>query len=110
MTHYGKYQHITFDRSDDGVLTVTLNRPEALNAADEMLHRELSWVFADIARDKATRAVVLTGAGKAFCAGGDLKHGLSMDREQTDAMVEEGRKIILDILEVPQPIIAAGKG
>ena len=110
MTPYDRYQHITFERSADGVLTVTLNRPEALNATDEMLHRELSWVFADIARDKATRAVVLTGAGKAFCAGGDLKHGLSMNREQTDAMVEEGRKIILDILEVPQPIIAAVNG
>ncbi len=43
MTPYDRYQHITFDRSDDGVLTVTLNRPEALNATDEMLHRELSW-------------------------------------------------------------------
>ena len=70
MTPYDKYQHITFERGGDGVLTVTLNRPEALNATDEMLHRELSWLFADIARDKATRAVVLTGAGKAFCASG----------------------------------------
>ena len=99
MTPYNRYQHITFERSGDGVLTVTLNRPEVLNATDEMLHRELSWVFTDIARDKATRAVVLTGAGQGVCAGGDLKHGLSMNQEQTDAMVEEGRKIILDILE-----------
>ena len=109
MTAYEKYRHVAFARSG-GVLTVTLNRPEALNATDELLHRELSWVFADIARDKETRAVVLTGAGKAFCAGGDLKHGLSMNTQQTDAMVEEGRKIILDILEVPQPIIAAVNG
>ena len=106
---YDGYQHIKFERVG-GVLTVTLNRPDALNATNELLHRELSRVFADIARDKATRAVVLTGAGKAFCAGGDLKHGLSMNRQQTDAMVEEGRKIILDILEVPQPIIAAVNG
>ena len=47
-------------------MTATLNRPEALNATDEMLHRELSSVFANIARDKATWAVVLTGAGKAL--------------------------------------------
>ncbi len=106
---YIDYQYITFERND-GVLTVTLNRPEALNATNERLHRELSRVFADIAQDKATRAVVLTAAGKAFCAGGDLKHGLSMNREQTDAMVEEGRKIIIDLLEVPQPIIAAVNG
>ena len=51
MRAYEKYQHIAFERSG-GVLQVTLNRPEALNATDELLHRELSWVFADIARDK----------------------------------------------------------
>lgn len=107
--HYQDYNNIRFERVD-GVLTVTLDRPEALNATDENLHKELSRVFADIAQDKETRAVVLTGAGKAFCAGGDLKHGLSMNRGQTDAMVEEGRKIIMDILEVPQPIVAAVNG
>ena len=106
---YQDYEFIKFDRTDS-VLTVTLNRPDARNATNEHLHRELSQVFADIAQDKATRAVVLTGAGSAFCAGGDLKHGLSMNREQTDAMVEEGHKIIMDILEVPQPIIAAVNG
>ena len=106
---YEKYTRIAFERSGS-VLTVTLNRPDALNATDELLHRELSQVFADIAQDRETRAVILTGAGKAFCAGGDLKHGLSMNRDQTDAMVEEGRKIIIDILEVPQPIIAAVNG
>ena len=106
---YENYQNISFARVD-GILTVTLNRPDALNATDERLHWELSRVFADIARDRETRAVILTGAGQAFCAGGDLKHGLSMNRAQTDAMVEEGRKIIMDILEVPQPIIAAVNG
>ncbi len=109
MGIYSNYTHIAF-KKNGAVLTVTLNRPDALNATDELLHNELSRVFADIARDKDTRAVILTGAGKAFCAGGDLKHGLSMNRRQTDAMVEEGRKIILDILEVPQPIIAAVNG
>ena len=96
VNSYDKYTRIAFERSG-GVLTVTLNRPDALNATDELLHRELSQVFADIAQDRETRAVILTGAGKAFCAGGDLKHGLSMNRDQTDAMVEEGRKIIIDI-------------
>ena len=107
--NYQGYEFIKFDR-EAGVLTVTLNRPDARNATDQYLHKELSQVFADIAQDKETRAVVLTGAGSAFCAGGDLKHGLSMNRELTDAMVEEGRKIILDILEVPQPIVAAVNG
>ena len=106
---YSNYDFIKFDRSE-GVLTVTLDRPGARNATDQYLHKELSRVFADIAQDKLTRAVILTGAGSAFCAGGDLKHGLNMNREQTDAMTEEGRKIIMDILDVPQPIIAAVNG
>ena len=106
---YENYNNISFDRVER-VLTVTLNRPDALNATDEQLHKELSRVFADIPQDKDAQAVILTGAGKAFCDGGDLKHGLSMNRDQTDAMVEEGRKIILDILEVPQPIVAAVNG
>jgi len=104
--NYSNYDFIKFDRSE-GVLTVKLNRPGARNATDQYLHKELSRVFADIAQDKKTRAVILTGAGSAFCAGGDLKHGLNMNREQTDSMTEEGRKIIMDILDVPQPIIAA---
>ena len=107
--NYENYEDIIFERTG-GVLAVTLNRPEARNATDERLHKELSRVFADIARDRETRAVILTGAGTAFCAGGDLKHGLNMNRDQTDAMVEEGRKIIMDILEVPQPIVAAVNG
>jgi len=107
--NYSNYDFIKFDRSE-GVLTVKLNRPGARNATDQYLHKELSRVFADIAQDKKTRAVILTGAGSAFCAGGDLKHGLNMNREQTDSMTEEGRKIIMDILDVPQPIIAAVNG
>jgi enoyl-CoA hydratase len=107
--NYENYEDIIFERTG-GVLAVTLNRPEARNATDERLHKELSRVFADIAQDRETRAVILTGAGTAFCAGGDLKHGLNMNRDQTDAMVEEGRKIIMDILEVPQPIVAAVNG
>ena len=109
MMNYEDYDFIKFYRSN-GVLTVTLDRPEARNATDQYLHKELSRVFADIAQDKLTRAVILTGAGSAFCAGGDLKHALTMNREQIDAMTEEGRKIIMDILDVPQPIIAAVNG
>ena len=70
MTPYERYQHITFDRTAEGVLTVTLNRPEALNSTDEMLHRELSWVFADIAQDKA--GLWWFSSGREAMTGGDL--------------------------------------
>src|SRR5262249_12007249 len=54
------------------VRLVTLNRPDALNATNEELHRELALVWPDLAADPDVRAIVLTGAGRAFCGGGDL--------------------------------------
>ncbi len=59
--------------SADGVLTITLNRPEALNAFIPELHRELADALKQAERDAATRVLVITGAGRAFCAGQDLK-------------------------------------
>jgi enoyl-CoA hydratase len=66
------YQQLTFERRDNGVLLITLNRPEKYNATDEQMHGELARVWADVSRDPQTRVAVVTGAGKAFCAGGDL--------------------------------------
>ena len=57
----------------DAVATGTLNRPEALNAVDHVMHLELEEVLALVAEDQDVNAVVLTGAGKAFSAGGDIK-------------------------------------
>ena len=57
---------------DAGVATLTLNRPDALNAFDLTMARELEQFFLTDARDDAVRAVVVTGAGRAFCAGMDL--------------------------------------
>src|SRR5258708_40318964 len=69
---HSAYQHRLFERRDRGVLLVTTNRPEKYNAAHEAMHGELARVWADIPRDDETRVVVVTGAGKAFSAGGDL--------------------------------------
>ena len=57
----------------DGVATVTLNRPAALNAFSQPMQRELAALIPELAADDAVRAVILTGAGRAFCAGGDIK-------------------------------------
>jgi enoyl-CoA hydratase/carnithine racemase len=58
---------------DSGVAIATLNRPEVRNAIDDATRAELSEVLAHVSRDNSIRALVLTGAGKAFCAGGDIK-------------------------------------
>ncbi|MBO3275665.1 enoyl-CoA hydratase/isomerase family protein [Pseudomonas schmalbachii] len=106
---YSKYQAIKFSQ-EGRVLTVTLNQPESLNAVSSILHTELSQVFADIAQDKTVDAVVLTGAGRAFSAGGDLSWFHGMPQEDLDRLFVEARKIIIDILELPQPLITAVNG
>ena len=106
---YSRYECLSVER-DARVLTVALNRPQALNAINAQLHTELSQVFADIAQDADTEAVVLTGKGRAFCAGGDIKWFQDMTPAQLDALFAEARKIIIDLLEVEQPIVAAVNG
>ena len=106
---YSRYHSLSCERQDT-VLIVSLNRPEALNAINADLHTELSHVFADIALDQETHVVVLTGKGRAFSAGGDIKWFQDMTPPQLDALFIEARKIIVDLLEVQQPIIAAVNG
>ena len=66
------YQHLILERAD-GVATITLNRPDAFNALDLALGRDLFHASLEVDEDPAVRCVVITGAGKAFCAGGDVK-------------------------------------
>ena len=69
---FKKYPALTFERRDFGVLLMTIDRPESMNAIDAQLHNHLSRVWLDIDDDEETSVVVVTGAGKAFSAGGDL--------------------------------------
>ena len=71
MALFDDYQAILFNRRGR-VLEVTLNRPDKLNATDAVLHTELARVFTDISNDPDSDVVVLTGAGRAFSAGGDI--------------------------------------
>ncbi|MFL5197993.1 MAG: enoyl-CoA hydratase/isomerase family protein [Microvirga sp.] len=66
------YQHVNVERAD-GVATLTLNRPDAYNALDLMLGRELFQAAIELDEDAGVRCVVITGSGRAFCAGGDVK-------------------------------------
>lgn len=106
---YSRYHYLSAERKDK-VLTVSFNRPESLNAINAALHTELSRIFADIAQDQETEVVLLTGKGRAFCAGGDIKWFQEMTPGQLDDLFIEARKIIIDMLEVEQPIIAAVNG
>ena len=94
------------------VRVVTLNRPEALNATDEALHRELANVWPDLDADPEARAIVLTGAGTAFSGGGDLHllDRMVQDPELRAATMAEGAAIVEGMTSVRVPIVAAVNG
>jgi len=105
------YKALLLER-DGGVLTVTLNRPETLNAFDEQMDIEMSRLFLDVAEDKETRVVVLTGAGRAFSAGGDIEHMQAVIDNPTLFLegMQRAKKIVFSMLDCPKPVIAKING
>ncbi len=96
-------------QADAGVLTITLNRPDALNALNAAMRRELLAAFKSAGRDDATRAVVITGAGRGFCAGADLRGG-SEEREFRRVIATEYNPLIEAIRGLEKPVIASVNG
>lgn len=92
-------------------VTLTINRPEAFNALNEQVLRELRAAVLDAAAEPAVRAVVITGAGdKAFSAGADLKELRSMSAERAHERLSAGQQVMRDIEQAPVPVIAAVNG
>ena len=98
--------------ADGPLRVVTLNRPEHLNATNRALHRGLSLVWRELLEDADARVVILTGAGKAFSAGGDFHFmtQLQSDEKFREETMEEARTILLDMIRFPLPVIAAVNG
>jgi len=98
--------------SDGPVRTVVFNRPAELNAINQNLHRALAEVWRQLAADLEAKVVILTGAGRAFSAGGDLDWIMSFleDRAAGDESLREGAQIIEEVLRFPLPVIAAVNG
>lgn len=97
---------------ENGIGTITLNRPDSFNAANEQMTTDLQAAFAD-ARDNAdVRCVVLTGAGKAFCSGQDLKDAPApgSKRNLTDSLQRRYNPIIRLMRDMPKPIICGING
>lgn len=112
MTNYSRYQHLVFTRHEHGILLITINRPEVYNATNARLHWELSRVWVDIAEDPETRVVVITGAGQAFSAGGDLEmiDAFLGDIEAIAGTMKEAADIVYNIANLDKPVISAING
>ena len=98
--------------SDGAVRIVTMNRPDSLNSVTDDLHQALASVWQQIARDREARAVVLTGAGRAFSAGGDVPGFLETIKDQDhrrEGMREAGR-LVTEMLRFHLPVVAAVNG
>lgn len=109
---YRDYQHLLFDRRPNGVLLVTLNRPEVFNATNARLHWELTQVWRTIDADAAVRVAVVTGAGKAFSAGGDLDmvEHTAGDPAAVAATMREASDLVYSMIDLDKPVVSAING
>lgn len=109
---YRDYQHLTFDRRPNGVLLVTLNRPEVFNATNARLHWELTQVWRTIDADAAVRVAVVTGAGKAFSAGGDLDmvERMAGDPAAVAGTMREASDLVYNMIDLDKPVVSAING
>jgi enoyl-CoA hydratase/carnithine racemase len=103
-----RYEAIAIDKRPDGVALATLNRPDRLNAVNATMHNELSRLTRDADADGDVRVLVITGAGRAFCAGGDF--GPQSNVTDGSATFREGRQIVDHLLECSKPVISAVNG
>lgn len=112
MRKYEDYQHMLFERRDPHILWITLNRPEVLNAADRQLHTEFVDLWQTIDADPWVHCAVITGAGRAFSAGGDLKlvENAYQNYDEIIRILNEARDLVYNQLQCDTPIISAING
>lgn len=110
--NFDHYKLLDFSR-DGRVLTIIMNRPELMNAVNHELHEEMARVFFDAADDRESDIIILTGAGRAFSAGGDfewLDRQVKGDRIPFVHEAKTMRRIVMGLLDCPKPVIAKVNG
>lgn len=110
------YKFLLF-RNEQGICTISLNRPQIYNALNDEITFELQDVFRQVAKDDSVRVIVLTGEGKAFCAGQDLKESSSAGKRSfMESLHKRYNPIVRAIRNLPKPVlcrlngVAAGAG
>ena len=106
---YERYKELKIERRDNGVLLITLNRPHVLNAMTYSMHAELARIWNDVDNDPKTRVAVVTGAGRAFCSGNDLKNP-DPDFDGVREIMRDAVSIVRGMIECDKPIISAING
>ncbi|MDV2478299.1 enoyl-CoA hydratase/isomerase family protein [Rhodococcus zopfii] len=99
-------------RADGSLRIITLNRPDALNAVNDDLHHGLAQLWPQLTADRTARAAVITGAGKAFSAGGDFAYlaELAQDEDLRAKTIADGRELVIGMARCRIPVVAAVNG
>lgn len=108
-----EYEFIKVEQDDNAIMTVTLNRPEKRNAFIPAWHIEIPEIFQKIHRDDRVRCVILTGAGQAFCAGGDVAAmGAAKEDHMTKILswLRDVKATVVRVMECDKPVIAKVNG
>ena len=107
------YENINVE-FDAGVVTITLSRPEKLNALAGHMRRDLAEALEHAGSDPAARVVVLTGAGRAFCSGADVKYMSELmergDADEFTRLLGAGRRVLTAMRQMLKPVVAAVNG
>lgn len=107
-------QQVLLDRSG-GIATITLNRPDRLNAFAGTMRTQLLSAVESVAADLSARVLIITGAGRAFCAGGDIDYMADLKQRNADfceigKLMDVGRRVVLALRSFDRPVIAAVNG
>ena len=110
--NYSDYRHVLFDKKPNGVVLVTINRPEVMNATNARLHWELTQVWLTIDADPEARVALVTGAGKAFSAGGDMNlvEEMAGNAEAAARTMREASDLVYNIINLEKPVVSAING
>ena len=105
------YDTLRFETNNDGISTITINRPDKLNALNKEVLNELAEVFQKVTVDSDINAVIITGAGeKSFVAGADIKELRSLDELSGRMISQKGQQIFQSIEDTRKPVVAAVNG
>lgn len=109
---YARYTRLIFDRPHPRVLRVTMNSPQKLGAMDERMHYEVSKIWVDADADESVSAIIITGSGKSFSAGGDVNCDVKM-RVNPDIympMMRDAHNMVYGMMNCSKPIVSGVRG